>query len=467
MKIKIRLIAIIFFHFSLGATEPEFPTNNKHPILALFENTIAQVSNDSQSTCKNIDHLAIELRAQLQNKQAPFNLRDNLVVLNQIFSLKKLLLNTLSDQLVDCKKNHEKYFYLLYELERELTLQPNGIRQVQTKSWEKQYEFELGEFFNSKYYQGETKEFKHGDILITSNLIFRFDFGRSLTENDLITSHSAVVVIDQKTRKPMVLTIQNLNGFILTDLGTFLRSNNFMISILRSRNQTIAQKSADKLLEKFHQLSPHQKKHLFDDRFDLHDKSRLYCTEFIIDSINETDPNFLKPLNTSKIKLAANSVPSQYLQKNDVEIYFPKDFIFSGKFDLVGEWKFYPALRHNVLSYHISKAVSSLNHDQLSIERNFKSKVLHFLWPYRENEFVRRLFLKIGFTPDLLTQSKLDIILFGQKRILETRLCYKTLVDQDFSYYYKNNLNWRSNQESIEEAKNCVTSSFSKLKEGI
>lgn len=435
-------------------------------LVKMFEDTLLKVDSDPTILCSSIRELDQNFRQHFTTTSNNLNIKQNMQIYNQIFKLKQKVIQN-QDIKSDCDNIHEKMFYFLYSLEEYITTSLSGIGQLTVRHWEAQLKYEQDLFFKSRYFKGAIDHFEHGDIILTSNLVFKFDMSRALTKFDTITSHASTIHIDKNSKRISVITVENGKGLIILDFDTFLRENNYLVTIIRAKDVEAGKAAADFLYDMVTKSNEKQKLALFDDQFNFTDTKRYYCSELIYHSYVNSGDNSLTPPLLTAVNLSPNTLTSAYLQRQQANIYFPKNFLFTKKFDLVGEWTFYPATRLNKLSYFLARALTNLATKHLNIERNYKNKILGFLWPYRENEIVKKIFIKLGFPAEALIQTKLDVTLYGPNRMAVVRTCYLKLMERDFTSFFKGKYVWTSEENAAEIGTECFIEEFKKLKPSI
>ena len=429
-------------------------------LAGLITTAIGNMEKTPYLSCSIISETVATVKS---NKQYFEGMLKSIEIIKSMFRMKQILISSLKLDNNDCKDNAEATYNNLLSLENEIIIHLKGIKQLTFKHWTKNYGEESENVLNSYFLMGDVKEFKSGDVILTSNLVYKFDITRAVTPEDSLYSHAVMIYVDEITSEKFAITSEAFKGNFLMALDDFLKDNNYILTILRPIDQEAASLAANNFFAYLNSMTKSQRENNFDDMFNTDDKSKLYCAEVVDFAFKSTNKSFFNNSIISTIPLKKENIASVYLQRDILKVILPINLMFSKKFELVGEWKYFPGTRVNHLNYLIAKAVLDLPFKDLNVQFNYKYKILNFIWPYRNISFVKKILTMIGAPPQYLNSSKATPLFFGIKRSMVLILCQIESMGNDFKSFYGPKKIWIDDQVTLNNMTECLKSNFKKI----
>ncbi len=409
----------------------------EYELANVISNTVISIRENPSITCSIIN----QTLKQIKTEQYRWKNENISHIRESIFYLKQVLIQSIGNNLSDCKskgKIEELYFKVL-ETEKLIIHDLRfGHNQEPYPKVKENIAPELENFSISKYLNGSVNDLQTGDLVLSSNIMHQNDWSRAVTETDSLYSHVGMIYIEEKTKTQYVISIEaGTKGIGIRELSSYVKENFYTLLFLRAKDKMAAKKAGDYLYGLVNNIPIKKRINLFDYYFDITDQSRFYCSELVIHGFNQTS-SYLKNINLeTHVDFFDKSILVKFFNKNNATIAFPKSFIFSGKFDIIAEWTYIKAERINYISYLISKSFLSINFKDLNIELDLKYKLLNFLWDYRENSIVEKILYFFKIKKDGFGVQKFPILYIKPKLVPSLTKCMKEIGEQDFTNFYK------------------------------
>lgn len=239
--------------------------------------------------------------------------------------------------------------------------------------------------------------FENGDLMIARGVSFISAIISQLSNNQSQFSHVVFVHVDKETKKEQTIESYIGSGVNTYDMDFALKNENVRLLVLRSKDATLANQAAEKLMSTVEKSKKDNIPISYDYSMDFDDHSKMSCAE-VARAAYEWGSNgqIIVPSQPAVIKLKNDN----FLKKIKLQrgpIFTPDDLETDPRFDLVLEWKDYRLIRDSrykdVILSSMMHWVGELNYEFHDTLKSTTAK--HIIRPSRKT-FLWPLLRKLG-----------------------------------------------------------------------
>lgn len=239
--------------------------------------------------------------------------------------------------------------------------------------------------YHSPYHTNTaTFEFKSGDILITKGISFTSSTISEVVNPRSLFSHIVFLYVDPKTKEVFTMESYIGEGVKIFTIDEALRNENARITVLRMKDQELAQASAHYMFQKIKKSLEDKRVIPYDYKLDFHDNTKLSCEEIAYDAFKTlSQGKVIIPENLSSVTLK----DEKFLKKLGLkkgELMGPGDMETDSRFDLVLDWTDYRINRDSVRKDAVMGQIFFwMNEHNYKIEDTFRARVASLIWSTR------------------------------------------------------------------------------------
>lgn len=380
-------------------------------------------------------------------------------VSREIFQARVKLVDVFANEKNTCKGTWKEKYAKLKRLEDESYLHSSAILQSGVKPIEDDpKKIYTSKPFSTRFFKGP-KEFslKSGDVILMSFLRPQLPFARWITGEDKRYDSSGIIYVDP-SGKTFMITMDYARGAVIQPFEEFMMIPQNYVSeftILRAREQGIAQKAGKAIFDKISSMTNEEKKNMYDNYYSLDDRKKLYPAELVFYAFDLAALNFFGESVKTKLDLRPKSIAATLTRGAQKMYIFEEDYIFSGQFQIAGEWTLGMSTRTSLMSY-TWKLIYEQDLEFIEKAVPIKTEVVEKLWPYRKNYLADKALSLAGVDKRYFYYDKpTEYFYFIRVQNLMTK-CFRELNIADFVPHHKEKKPWMTDKQTEEFFLKCM-----------
>jgi len=378
------------------------------------------------------------------------------VLLPTLFEIRQALIKNSNYHELKCFDQITEAYFKIKELEQDMILTTGGnVQKPPYTLVQNNPQIYQVAPFKSNYFKGDRNlELKTGDVIYFSSMIPIIDYSRSITTKNEFYSYPALVYKPQG-KEAVLIYIDALKGINFEKLEDKMKDfvNEFII--LRPIDPEVGERAVELTFKKVIAMSAFDRKMSYDWHFNTVDTKQFYPAEFVYNSYQTAAPNFFKRHLTDKFKVDPDSFIAYMASGNSFDIVTARSILFSGGFELVGEWSLASAVRIFISSDIAQRHLINLNHQIFVDKDSTRAKMMETVWNQRENFLIKKTLNAFGAKEEFFAFPKFSFMIgaFQMRKVLYT--CVKEVYAVELAERYTKKTPWMTRDDLRRAYANC------------
>lgn len=428
--------------------------NLTFPLRTLMETTKDSLEKHPEKTCEVINSLFERINEK--DQEIIKSRLGTFVLLPTTFQIRQAIIKNSNHHDLKCFEQITDAYFKLKELEHDMILTTGGNVQKPPYSLvQNNPQIFQAPPFKSNYFKGDRNlELKTGDVIYFSSMIPIIDYSRSITIKNEFYSYPALVYKPQG-KEAILIYVDALKGINFEKLEDKMKDfiNEFIV--LRPIDPEVGERAVELTFKKVMAMSAFDRKMSYDWHFNTKDTKQYYPAEFVYNSYQTAAPNFFKRHLSEAFKVDPDSFIAYMASGNTFDIVTARSILFSGGFELVGEWSLASAVRSFIGADIAQRHLINLNHQIFIDKDSTRAKMMEAVWDQRENFLIKKTLNAFGAKEEFFAFPKFSFMIgaFQMRKVLYT--CVKEVYAVDLVEHYSKKSPWMSRDNLRLAYANC------------